>query len=52
MPPQSLAMCFAPNLLRPPTDRGGLDVAMINIGKATNLIKVGGCTGWLSSSWC
>jgi hypothetical protein len=41
MPPQSLAMCFAPSLMRPPSDRGGMDVALINVGKAAKLIKVG-----------
>ena len=40
MPPSSLAIVFAPNLLKPPVEDGGFAASMTNLGHAANLIKV------------
>lgn len=40
MPPSSLAIVFAPNLLKPPIENGGFAASMTNLGHAANLVKV------------
>lgn len=40
MPPSSLAIVFAPNLLKPPVENGSFATSMTNLGHAAKLVKV------------